>query len=226
MKKFLSFFKTEKSKALELRADFRLGSDLPPPQQENEIFVRAEFLNLAGVDEPENDYFIYLTDFCRHFNAKGVHATFASFEHKGVYFFDPVAPVLSPNLLPKAIERISRYKARLELPISVRNYFDPQVNLQTFIPAADFFYELVTRSGANFICDVSSSISFAKAFGQEPEAQLKRMLEIERTSAFVRSIEEANLVKELGFKGTLMGFDRDLAGISVVCEGEFLSNDP
>lgn len=221
MKKFLSYFKTEKSKALELRADFRLGSDLPPAREGQEVYVRAEFLNLAGVEEPESDYFIYLGDFCRHFNAKGVHATFACFEHKGIYFFEPVSPVLSPNLLPKAIERLSRYKARLELPISVRNYFDPTLNLPTFMPAADFFYELVSRSGANFICDVESAVSFAKAFGQEPEVQLKRMLEIERTSAFVRSRDEIKMLEEVGFKGTLLGFDRDLEGLSVVCEGEF-----
>ncbi len=218
MKKFLSFFKTEKSKALEVRADFRLGSDLPEFTSDRDIYVRADFLNLAGFSDIDENYMSTLVEFCSHVRAKKVHATFAAFEHKGIYFFRPIPPILSPNLVTKSIDRLQRIQQRMGLPLAIRNIFDPQMNLATFMPQGDFYFELTSRSGAHFICDVSSTVAFAKTFGEDPNKHLQRLLEIDNCSAFVQGLDELKLVQDLKFAGPIMGYE-DYA--QVICEGEF-----
>jgi hypothetical protein len=186
-----------------------------------EIRVRAEFLNLAGGSWPEEGYLSGLADFCSHVKASALHATFGAFEYRGIYFFSPVPPILSPNLLPSSIDRIQKIQSRFGLPLAVRNCFDPSLNLPTLMPAVDFFYELTSRSGCGFICDVAAALSFARAFGEDGPKTLRRMLEIDGARAFVRDAEEAGLVKSLGFSGPLMSFERSLPGLAMVCEGEF-----
>jgi len=200
-----------------------MGSDLPAAPGDREIYVRADFLNLAGFSPLDEAYLSTLREFCNHFRAKRVHATYAAFEHSGIYFFNPVAAILSPNLLNIAIDRIQMIKTHLGLPIAIKNYFDPQTNVPAFMPATDFYYELTSRSGAEFICDVKSTVCFAKAFGDDVTKCLKRMLEIDKASAFIQSSEDLQLIKDLKFKGPVMSYE-DSPEVTVVCQGEF--DDP
>ncbi len=218
MKKFLNSYKD--AKALEIRADFRIGSELPDAPG-CDIFVRADFLNLAGVVEPDEAYLTSLKNFCRHFDAKAIHSTYATFEHRGIYFFNPVPPILSPKLIAKAVTRFKKLQDTLGLPLAVRNCFELDYDLPAYIPEEDFFYEVTSRSGASFICDVQSSMGFAKHFHEDAAKHLGRLLEIDKARAFVRDQSEFNLLKSFDYVGPLMSFDEGLGQLDILCEGEF-----
>lgn len=220
MKKFLNYFSAE-PRALELRADYHLGGQLPSIKLKEKFWVRADFVNLAGLSAPDDSYIDSLVAFCQQCRSEFIHAGFAAFEHRGVYFFNPVPPVLSPKLLRLATNRVKLLQDKIGLPFAIRNVYEPAFNLPTYMPEADFFSELVKNTQSQFVCDLRAVRSYALSFGEDVRDHVRTMLGIDKSLALISDQDDLNLVRELSFTGKTLSPDKGLEGIDILCEGDF-----